>query len=198
MAGILENKELIPSEKAYENNSEYLQDELKRLDLLFQIQITKELERQPERGMNPFMGLVVSDEDLLKMLEDLRNPIAEESPLQCTNEKIQKLYQVLEKMDAEITTRRAASLKEGIYLALPYLSQVFQLTRFDEQCILICLASELDRNYEKVYSYLQDDVTRKKPSVEWVLKLLCPIRQERLAARMVFDSQASLLKYGLL
>ncbi|MGC5328284.1 ATP-binding protein [Brevibacillus sp. SYSU BS000544] len=198
MAGLLEKKELVPSEQAYANSSEHLQDELKRLGLLLQIQIAKELERQPDSVLGPFMGLVVSDEQIRKMLEDFKNPMAEESPLAFTNEKIQKLYQALEKIDAEITTRRAASLRDGVYLALPYLSQVFRLTRFDEQCILICLAPEMDRNYEKVYSYLQDDVTRKKPSVDLVLKLLCPIRQERLAARLVFDSQAPLIKYGLL
>ncbi|MBD5799859.1 hypothetical protein BHU24_25135 [Bacillus pseudomycoides] len=198
MDGLLENKELMPSEKAYANSSEHLQDELKRLDLLLQIQITKELERQPEGALNPLMGLVVSDEQIHKILKDLRNPLDEDSPPTFANEKIQKLYQELDKMNAEITTRRSASLREGVYLTLPYLSQVFGLTLFEEQCILICLASELDRNYEKVYSYLQDDVTRKKPSVELVLKLLCPIRQERLGARLVFDSQAPLMKYGLL
>lgn len=197
MAEWAKNKEWVPSEQAYSKNSEHLRDELKRLDLLLQIQITKELERQPGSNLSPFTGLVVSDEQILKIMEDLRNPICESLPA-FTNEKIQKLYQELDILDAEITTRRTASIREGVYLTIPYLTQVFGLTRLEEQCILICLAPELDRNYEKVYSYLQDDVTRKKPSIDLVLKLLCPIRQDRLAARLIFDSQAPLFKYGLL
>ena len=53
------------------------------------------------------------------------------------------------------------------------ISQIF-LTyhRFEEQCILICLAPEIDRKYEKLYAYLQDDITRKKPSVDLILSLL--------------------------
>ena len=74
-----------------------------------------------------------------------------------------------------------------MYLSLPYLAQLFQLTAFEEHCLLVCLAPELDRKYEKLYAYLQDDVTRKKPSVDLVLKLLCETMPEKLAARLAFD-----------
>ena len=62
----------------------------------------------------------------------------------------------------------------------------------------MCLAPELDRKYEKLYAYLQDDVTCKKPSVDLVLTLLCQTMPERLAARAIFDPRAPLLKYRLL
>jgi hypothetical protein len=76
-------------------------------------------------------------------------------------------------------------------------TQLFHLTRVEEQCLLICLAPELDRKYEKLYAYLQDDVTRKKPSADLVLKLLCQTMSERLAARVMFDPRSPLLKYRL-
>jgi hypothetical protein len=80
---------------------------------------------------------------------------------------------------------------------LPILAQLFHLTRFEEQCLILCLAPELDRKYEKLYAYLQDDVTCKKPSVDLVLNLLCQTMPERLAVRSIFDPRAPLLKYRL-
>ena len=74
----------------------------------------------------------------------------------------------------------------------------FTLHALRNSVSLICLAPELDRKYEKLYAYLQDDVTRKKPSADLVLNLLCQTLPERLAARAVFHPRAPLLKYQLL
>ena len=108
------------------------------------------------------------------------------------------LHAALSDVSSHIQARRTASLHAGVYLPLPYLTQLFHLTPFEEQCLLVCLAPELDRKYEKLYAYLQDDVTRKKPSVDLVLNLLCETMPEKLAARLAFDPRSPLLKYRLL
>lgn len=188
----------VNSKRTYSDSLEHLGEELKRLDLLIQIQVIKELDRQPENLIDSFMGLVVSEKAIIELLEDARNPLERESPSPHDHPKIKQLYEVLDGLNSQISVRREASQKEGVFLALPYLAQLFSLTPFDEQCILICLAPELDRKYEKLYAYLQDDLTRRKPSVEWIVNLLCPLKQDRLAARLAFDSQAPLLKYEIL
>jgi hypothetical protein len=64
--------------------------------------------------------------------------------------------------------------------------------------LLICLAPEIDRKYDSLFAYLQNDITRKKPSLDLLLTLACSTLDERLAARNAFDPRAPLLKYHLL
>lgn len=63
----------------------------------------------------------------------------------------------------------------------------------------ISSAPELDVKYEKLYAYLQDDVTKKSPSVNLILDLLCGStnREERIDAHICFFDQSPLLKYQL-
>ena len=72
------------------------------------------------------------------------------------------------------------------------------LTSFDVAAILIAVAPELDLRYERLYAFLQDDVSRKRPSVDLVLNLLCRDTEEKLSMRTRFISPAPLLRYGVL
>jgi hypothetical protein len=56
---------------------------------------------------------------------------------------------------------------------------LFHLSSFDVDTLLVCLAPELHRNYEKLYAYLQDDVTKKRPTVDLCVCSCCvrPLRQ---------------------
>ena len=125
------------------------------------------------------------------MLGDPLDPSSSEAHQDADDLPTRPLHAALLHVSSRIEARRTASLHAGVYLSLPYLAQLFQLTAFEEQCLLVCLAPELDRKYEKLYAYLQDDVTRKKPSVDLVLKLLCETMPEKLAARLAFDPELS-------
>jgi AAA+ superfamily predicted ATPase len=78
------------------------------------------------------------------------------------------------------------------------LKQLFGLGSLDIDLLLIGLAPELDLKYERLYAYLQDDVTRKRPSVDLALNLLCSSPEEKLAARQLFAPTAPLLRHELL
>ena len=71
--------------------------------------------------------------------------------------------------------------------------RAFGLTRFDLAVVLIALAPEFDLKYERVYAYLQDDVSRRRPSVDLALDLLCPSAAEKLARRDRFAPDAPLV-----
>ena len=73
-----------------------------------------------------------------------------------------------------------------------------ELIPFDVAAILIAVAPELDLRYERLYAFLQDDVSRKRPSVDLVLNLLCRNTEEKLRMRRRFIPPAPLLRYGLL
>ena len=104
----------------------------------------------------------------------------------------------LARLAAQIAQRKAESLRRGIPLRLDSLARLFDLTPFDVDALLICLAPEIDLRYERLYAYLQDDVTKKRPSVDLVLNLLSPSFEAKLAMRQRFVPTAPLLKHGLL
>jgi SpoVK/Ycf46/Vps4 family AAA+-type ATPase len=84
------------------------------------------------------------------------------------------------------------------YSPLTWLRQTFRLSDFDLNLILIALAPEIDLRYERLYAYLQDDVTRKHPTVDLVLNLLCASAEAKLLRRTHFSSSFPLVKHRLL
>jgi hypothetical protein len=72
------------------------------------------------------------------------------------------------------------------------------LSPFDVDVIPIALAPEIDLRYERVYAFLQDDVSKKRPTVDLVLNLLCPSAEVKLAQRARFAPEASLIRNRLI
>jgi hypothetical protein len=72
-----------------------------------------------------------------------------------------------------------------------------RLDRFEQGVLLLCLAPEIDLRYERIYGYLHDDVTRKRPSVELALNLLCTTLDERLRRRGSVTGDGALIHWGL-
>jgi hypothetical protein len=48
----------------------------------------------------------------------------------------------------------------------------FGLSALDSYILLLCLAPELDRRYERLYAFLQDDVSQRRPTVNLMMNLL--------------------------
>jgi AAA+ superfamily predicted ATPase len=183
---------------AYATALEHLSDEFRRLDLLICCRLPEQRDETPANPLQPFRGLVLTEEEIRALLGNLFDPSSDDADPSADDLPNQDLQAALGQMACHIQARRTASFNSGIYLSLPHLVQLFQLTAFEEQCLLICLAPELNRKYEKLYAYLQDDVTRKKPSVDLVLNLLCRTMGEKVAARLGFDPESPLLNYRLL
>ena len=88
--------------------------------------------------------------------------------------------------------------KARVATRLAWLAEAFGLSVFDVDLILLALAPELDLRYERLYAYLQDDVTRKRPTIDLGLNLLCPSAEAKLARRTHFASDAPLIRHDLL
>ncbi len=98
----------------------------------------------------------------------------------------------------ELATRREAlaaaeSDPAAAELPLVRLGRLFGLSRFERDVVLVALAPELDLRFERLYAYIQDDVTRKRPSVDLALRLLAATPAERISARAAFAGDAPLV-----
>jgi len=134
-------------------------------------------------------GLCIEDDDVDRVMEKKQKNRKEPEK----RASIKQVESVREKVSKKVKN----SLKQGIYLPLYHLARIFQLTPFELDIVLVCLAPELDVKYEKLYAYLQDDVTKKSPAVYLILDLLCNVEEERIDARACFFNQSPLLKYQL-
>ncbi len=110
----------------------------------------------------------------------------------------------LQHMRTELAEERAALAAEqrsaaeaGLSLPLEQLRRRFNLSLFEVDVVLLALAPEIDSRYERLYGYVQDDVTRKRPTVELALRLLCPDPAERHAARAQLADGAPLISAQL-
>ena len=81
---------------------------------------------------------------------------------------------------------------------LCHLQQNFELSSFDLCLLVIALAPEVDLRYERLNGFLQDDVTRRRPSVDLALNLLCTSAEEKLARRNHFSHSSPLISHRLL
>ena len=97
--------------------------------------------------------------------------------------------------DAESLLPLTADLQSPV---LAWLQHSFELSLFDLDVMLVALAPELDLRYERLYAYLQDDVTRKRPTVDLVLNLLCTDAAEKLERRVHLGADAPLIHADLI
>src|SRR4030042_3453082 len=139
-----ENQKIINDEAAYADSWEHISDELKRLDMLIHLQLLKQRNLQTTNPLDQFKGLVLSEEEILRLLKNENDGLTGNTFSSLDSPEIQKLKEALNQLESQIQEKKAASLKKGVYLSFPQLSRIFNLTPFEEQCLLICQASEID------------------------------------------------------
>ena len=132
----------------------------------------------PEEAADPFRGLYISQHDAERLLETWPGTPA----LADADDPGQP--PLLDMIDQDA--------------ALARLARAYALSSFDLDVILIALAPELDLRYERLYAFLQDDVSRRRPTVDLALNLLCATGDLKLAGRERFTSHAPLLRHTLI
>jgi SpoVK/Ycf46/Vps4 family AAA+-type ATPase len=184
------------AEQALDLSLQYLQVELAQIDLL----IRYEVRRWQMAGQDPddkFRGLYLSDEGADALLD---RPFATSwgqtvrLPEEVTTAFAEAQAQLIERRKV----LRAEAHRQGQMLRLDHLTHSFGLTQFETDTFLVCLAPHLDLRYERIFGYLQDDVTRKRPTVNLVLDLLCPPGPGRLLMYRYFAETAPLFQHHLL
>lgn len=83
-------------------------------------------------------------------------------------------------------------------LRLDHLIKEFDLDEFEVGALIICLAPALDLRYEKLYGYLQDDISRKNPGVGLIIDLLSNSGEEHLQKLAYFHDNAPLFSNQLI
>ncbi len=149
---------------------------LNRLDVMLEYALRSMDQAGSGEGANSFRGLYVSRNEVEKLLQ--RKPAA--TP-----------FEVMAASDEANEALQGSS-------PLRWIIHEFQLSSFDADVLLLSLGPEIDLRYEKIYAYLQDDVTRKRPTVELALNLLCTSTEEKVSRRAHFHPDAPLVRNELI
>lgn len=73
-----------------------------------------------------------------------------------------------------------------------------KLSPIDIAALLITLAPDVDLRYEKIYGYLQDDISRKRPAIDLIANLLATDIEQRLVVCGRFNPDSPLIKAKVL
>ena len=80
----------------------------------------------------------------------------------------------------------------GSYI-IDRIGQIFDLDRREIMALILALAPELDRRYERIYGFLQDDVSRKRPTIGLLNALYARIDDEQGASGAIAYNYGYLL-----
>jgi SpoVK/Ycf46/Vps4 family AAA+-type ATPase len=180
--------------KGYKNSLEHLQEELRRIELLVHLGVLK-FRTKGRAAPDDFKNLCITEEEIDAILAGETSCTATTG---MESSQLESLRDQIASLKAKISERKAKSLRDGTSLRLERLKELFHLSPFDVDALLICLAPEIHLKFEKLYAYLQDNLTKKRPSVDLVLGLLCRTFENKLSARQRFAPQAPLMRHLLL
>ncbi len=174
----------------------HLQTELTRIDLI----IGNAVQRWQLAGQDTtdqFRGLYISSEEAAALV---KRPMGSSwgTGISLSSEETQVFKAALGEVSTKLNQILEQAQAQSIRLCLPFLKEAFGLSSFEMDAFLICLAPALDLRYERLYGFLQDDVTHKLPGVELLLNLLLQPGIERLHHLDSFRDHAPLIRHRLL
>ncbi len=130
----------------------HLQKSLARIDTLIRVAV----ERAQSTGQDPtnaLRGLLISTDEVESYLD-------------------QPALTGLWSHDHHFTPTTSLIEPEAHGTPFAHLVRVFNLSELDSYILLLSLAPELDRRYERLYAYLQDDISQRYATVSLMMNLL--------------------------
>jgi hypothetical protein len=91
---------------------------------------------------------------------------------------------------------RATAL--GLVLPIDAVAAAFALDAGDVDALLVCAASELHCAYARIFAFIQDDVTRRLPSIDLLCALTAESDAQWVARRLALGANGTLRRIGLL
>lgn len=149
----------------YESQWALMDDLFAWLDLLFYFFYKHHQWLGPRNDMRNMMGLVVTR-------EEFEHNLAKAAQLGLA---LQLDGAEAAQMESSRTAIRARLERTTQDFPLLRLFRQCGLDEFEKNCVVLAYAGALDQKYEKLFAYLQDDITRKSPSTALAVQLFLPL-----------------------
>ena len=135
-------------------------------------------------------GIYVGDAQADRLLKD--DAYASEWRFYEEDAKAREIGRELAVVEREFQEQSAAAKQAGRWLPLDHLARIFSLGGLERDVVALCLAVELDGAFEKLFAYVQDDVSRRWPTPALALSLFGG------GEMRAFLPNGALRQYGLL
>ena len=133
---------------------------LRRLDALLGIAVEHQARRLgPSSLLDPWLGMHMEQADVQRLLT-------------------QEPHRGLVPQGGAASLLAAAMREVG---GMASMAAALGLDDLDLAALLIALAPDIDLRYERIFGYLQDDITHKRPSLDFIANLLAVDPAQRLA-----------------
>ena len=176
-------------------NQRYLNGELRRLRLILQRRVLW-LRRQWRRDqLQNYQSLVISDAraDLLLRGEERQA----EARFYAEDAEAVAVSRAIAETEEDLARQARAFAEAGEPPSIDALVELFSLTQFERSVLLLCFATELDPNCERLYAYVQDDLTQNYATPRLALALFGGEGDAALNARDSFLPTAPLRGFRL-
>ncbi|HEY9888945.1 MAG TPA: AAA family ATPase, partial [Candidatus Obscuribacterales bacterium] len=185
-----------PGVKPFENNWAYLKTELRWLDRVLMMAVSRK--RQDDKILHRvtntaadkvtshwWKGIIAVN----RGIDDREGPPPKAVPQPG----------LIVSYSQQLEVRLQASQQAGIILALPLLRDRLQLSEIEKNIILMALAPEINRRYGRLYDYLQEEegALADLPTVDLCLRLLCRNDHDWQQARARLAGPQSLVSRSL-
>lgn len=191
---LYQEKICLMENKGYSHSLEHIADELKRVDVMIRKLYLAVSQRF--KNADEYHGLYISDQEIQTLLDQPVGGLSDNDRLVEESEPDSGAH--LSSMRSSIDAMMEQSRQSGRPLSLDLLTQRFRLSPFDVDLLLVCLAPELDLSYERIYAYIQDDLTRKKPLVDLALNVVARSFEEKMILRRHLEPGAPLIDCRLI
>jgi hypothetical protein len=160
----------VASEIELEYSHNHLHADLARVDVLLQ-KVIADIDSSRNRD-EQMVGLVISPGEIGHLFG--------EQPSGNSDQTFAAFGDLYLQAQASVEAAMQAADEQGLTPRLLQLANAFELSPFEYDAFLICLAPSLDLRYERVFGYIQDDVTLRRPTVSMILQVLMGDFDERL------------------
>lgn len=106
-----------------------------------------------------------------KIFKDELSNILEDSFSHMNREEYEKERSALLSLWEDFHARAYQTIKGGVMLPFEYMLRKLELTAFEQYMACLAVAPELNREYERMYCYLQDDLAWRAPSLDLCVKM---------------------------
>ncbi len=176
-------------------NEAYLEAHMRRLRLLLHRRVLWLRRQWQHDPLQSYRGLVVSDGQADRLLAG-ENRHAEASFYQEDHEAAQ-VSRSIAQIEHDLAAHTRTLTHAGSPPAMEVLADLFRLTPFERNVLLLCLATDLDLSFEQLYAYVQDDVNRKHATPRLALTLFAGEVEDPRTAWEAFLPEAPLRRFHL-
>jgi hypothetical protein len=177
----------------YKDFIEHFIDELRILTYRL-LRFTKKHKKAGEKEDQGTRGIFVEEGEVLSALHSLIGFAGriENDP------EMADLDGMINKLRQDINGRLSATGQQESLFPLLRVAGIFGLTPSEVDLMVMAIAPEVDRRYERIFAFCNDDLTKKAPTIGLALELLEDDLRSRMGGWRMFSQAAPLVAYNLI